>query len=36
MVIRRPEVLRSFLEDERARLEAVIAQTDSEGAKNLG
>ena len=36
MVVRRPEVLRSFLEDERARLEAVIAQTDSEGAKNLG
>ncbi len=36
MVVRRPEVLRSFLEDERARLEAVIARIDSEGGKNLG
>jgi DnaK suppressor protein len=36
MVVRRPEVLRSFLEDERARLEAVIARMDSEGGKNLG
>lgn len=36
MVVRRPEVLRSFLEDERARLESVIAQIDSEGVKNLG
>jgi DnaK suppressor protein len=36
MVVRKPEVLRSFLEDERARLEAVIARTDSEGVKNLG
>jgi RNA polymerase-binding protein DksA len=36
MVVRRPEVLRSFLEDERARLEAVIAQGDAEGTKNLG
>jgi len=36
MVVRRPEVLRSFLEDERARLEAVIAQIDSGGVKNLG
>ena len=36
MVVRRPEVLRSFLEDERAQLEAVIAQTDSAGVKNLG
>ena len=36
MAVRRPEVLRSFLEDERARLEAVIAQIDSEGVKNLG
>ncbi len=36
MVLRRPEVLRSFLEDERARLVAVIAQTDTEGATNLG
>jgi len=36
MVVRKPEVLRSFLEDERAQLEGVIAQTDSEGVKNLG
>ncbi len=36
MVIRRPEVLRSFLEDERVRLESLIAQIDSEGGKNLG
>lgn len=36
MVVRKPEVLRSFLEDERARLEAVIAQIDSEGVSNLG
>jgi len=36
MVVRRPEVLRSFLEDERARLEAVIALKDTEGEKNLG
>ncbi len=36
MVVRRPEVLRSFLEDERARLEALIAQSDAEGGTNLG
>jgi RNA polymerase-binding protein DksA len=36
MVVRKPEVLRSFLEDERARLEAVIAQMDAEGTTNLG
>ena len=36
MVVRRPEVLRSFLEDERERLEAVIAQMDAEGTKNVG
>lgn len=36
MVVRRPDVLRSFLEDERARLEAIVAQADAEGAKNLG
>jgi DnaK suppressor protein len=36
MAIRRPEVLRSFLEDERARLEAVIAQMEAEGGENLG
>ncbi|HSR31492.1 MAG TPA: TraR/DksA C4-type zinc finger protein [Anaerolineae bacterium] len=36
MVVRRPEVLRSFLEDERVRLESLIAQMDAEGAVNLG
>ncbi len=36
MAVRRPEVLRSFLESERARLEAVIAQMDAEGGSNLG
>jgi DnaK suppressor protein len=36
MVVRRPEVLRMYLEDERARLEALIAQMDSEGGTNLG
>lgn len=36
MVVRRPQVLRSFLEDERERLEALIAQLDAEGAENLG
>jgi DnaK suppressor protein len=29
-------VLRSFLEDERVRLETVIAQIDAEGGANLG
>jgi len=29
-------VLRSFLEDERTRLEALIAQMDAEGGVNLG
>ena len=36
MVVRRPEVLREFLEDERARLESHIAKMDAEGTKNLG
>lgn len=36
MAVRSPEVLRAFLEDERTRLEAVIAQIESEGATNLG
>lgn len=36
MVVRRPDVLRSFLEDERARLESLIAQVDAGGAANLG
>ena len=29
-------MLRSFLEDERARLESLIAQLDAEGGANLG
>ena len=36
MVIRRPEVLRAFLEEEQARLVSVIAQLDAEGEPNLG
>ena len=36
MVVRKPEVIRSYLENERARLEAVIAQIDSGGGSNLG
>jgi DnaK suppressor protein len=36
MVLERPEVLRSQLEVERARLEAVIAKIDANGEKNLG
>jgi DnaK suppressor protein len=36
MAVRRPDVLRSFLEDERLRLETVIAQMDAEGSKNVG
>ena len=36
MVVRRPQVLRSFLEQERERLEALLAQMDAEGAENLG
>jgi RNA polymerase-binding protein DksA len=36
MAIRRPEVLRTFLEDEQVRLETVIAQLDAEGGANLG
>ncbi|TRO45636.1 conjugal transfer protein TraR [Candidatus Bathyarchaeota archaeon] len=36
MVIRRPELLRSSLEEERARLLAVIAQAEAEGKTNLG
>jgi DnaK suppressor protein len=36
MAVRSPEVLRSFLENERTHLQAVIAQMDAEGAENLG
>lgn len=36
MVVQRPEVLRSYLEDEKTRLETTIAQADAEGAGNLG
>ena len=36
MAVRRPEVLRSFLESEQTRLVTVITQMDTEGAKNLG
>jgi DnaK suppressor protein len=36
MALRKPEVLRSFLESERARLQEVIAQMDSEGGESLG
>jgi RNA polymerase-binding protein DksA len=36
MVVRKPDMLRTFLEDERGRLESVIAQMDAEGSKNLG
>ena len=36
MVVRSPETLRSFLESERVRLRAEIAQIDAEGGKNLG
>lgn len=36
MVIKSPEVLYTFLEEERARLEALIAQIEAEGGTNLG
>jgi len=36
MAIKSPEVLRSYLKEERARLEAVIAQIEAEGGTNLG
>jgi len=36
MVARQTDLLRSFLEDEQARLQAVIAQMDAEGTVNLG
>jgi len=36
MAVKRPQVLRSLLEDERGRLETVISQIDAEGRKNLG
>jgi len=36
MVVRESDVLRSFLENERARLKDVIIQIDAEGSENLG
>jgi DnaK suppressor protein len=36
MVIKSREALHSFLKEERARLEAVIAQVEAEGGTNLG
>jgi DnaK suppressor protein len=36
MVVRGPEAIKSFLEDEQARLEALIAQMDAEGGTSLG
>ena len=36
MGVRRPDMLRSFLEDERARLQKIISQMDAEGKVNLG
>lgn len=36
MTVRDYEVLHSFLESERARLEAVTAQIEAEGGENLG
>ncbi|MFN2165391.1 MAG: TraR/DksA family transcriptional regulator [Anaerolineae bacterium] len=36
MVVRSPDVLRSFLEDERARLETLLSQVEGEGATSLG
>ena len=36
MPVNRPEVLRSFLEDERARLLAALDQVEAEGGGNLG
>jgi DnaK suppressor protein len=36
MVVKGPEAIKSFLENERTRLEALIAQIDAEGGTNLG
>jgi DnaK suppressor protein len=36
MVVREPEMLRSFLENEQARLKDVIVQMEAEGSENLG
>ena len=36
MAVRNGEVLRTFLENERAQLQAVIAQSEAEGGENLG
>lgn len=36
MVVRNPEVLYTFLDGERSRLRAVVAQIEAEGGRNLG
>jgi DnaK suppressor protein len=36
MVVRNSQALRAFLDSERARLQAVIAQIEAEGGENLG
>jgi DnaK suppressor protein len=36
MAVRKSKVLQAFLESERARLQAVIAQSEAEGGANLG
>jgi DnaK suppressor protein len=36
MAVKRPEVLYSFLESERARLQHVIAKMEAEGVESLG
>ena len=36
MAVRKPEVLRTFLEDERVRLEAFLQQVETEEGRNLG
>jgi DnaK suppressor protein len=36
MAVQKPQMLRSYLEDEKARLETAIAHADAEGAQNLG
>jgi DnaK suppressor protein len=36
MAVKSPEALHSFLKEEQARLEAIIAQIEAEGVTNLG